>query len=630
MKKENNGDFAPDEIQVGYTVLMYGKIKNFNGTYELDGTKNGGAYVVSVIAEVVEVESVSLSQDEIAMQVDDLVTLEAYVHPNEANQKVNWTVEQEGDIISFNQETGVITGLAVGSAVITATSVENAEAHASATVTVSEKTKILSDIEVDTSNVKVAYNVGESYSYEGIVVTAKYSNAEDQIVTAAATVTMDKSVASDQDEQLTLTVSYGGIVKQVVLAIQVSAKSSLQIAYETAIALQSGETAEMTFEGTIVAKRANNEWFIQDGAYGIEYYAANTDFEVGKRVQVVSTLQKYNGLPETKTIKSGTVLGVGTLPTPVTITSVAEQSATNFNVLANVVGTAKEDWSSYSATSNKTLKISTTDGDIDVFLKSGLFSSLEAKIQAVKAGDTVTFTNVVTSIFTNPQICFCVGSDLTVEAAPVKTIVDIVSATGPSGAVDLNYEFKTSDVTVVVEYDDHSTGNGKVTAINAPTNAAGDNLKGTVTVEGWDDPVEFTYSVVGSVAYVNATMAAGTNGSACKVNNLDGIKVGTSKNDGNMTITVPSGATRVKLYAVAWKDAPGTISVSISSGTASVESLTLLADDGLSNNSPFTLVGNLETFVHTFTLSGVSAEATITLSSGTARRFAVWGAQYAL
>ena len=130
-------------------------------------------------------------------------------------------------------------------------------------------------------------------------------------------------------------------------------------------------------------------------------------------------------------------------------------------------------------------------------------------------------------------------------------------------------------------------------------------------------------------SYMDATMATGTNASACTVNNLDGIKVGTGKADGNMTITVPAGATEVKFYAVAWKGAAGNVNVAISNGTVSASSIDLTADDGLSNNSPFTLVAtDLETFVQTITLSGVESEATITISSGTARRFAVWGAQY--
>lgn len=601
----------------------------------IGGSANTALYSATITyAPDVAAESVVLGQgeSEVSLEMGKAgQQLHATVLPEGASQDVTWESKDTSKVAV--SEEGFISPVAVTSepVEVVATSVSNPSASATCLVTVVEATTTIDHLEITGSLTKTAYNNGEPISVDGLGVEVHYSDeTHEPAVAANVEWSCEPANATVGVEEVTITATYQNESASKAFSITVSDKSSMQLAYEAAIALPSGATEAMTFEGTIVAKRANNEWFIQDGAYGIEYYGENADFAVGKRVQVVSTLQKYNGLPETKTITSGTVLGDGSLPNPFVITTVAEQSATNFNVLANVVGTATADWSTYSASTNTTLTVSTSDGNINIYLKSGLFSSLESKIQSVKEGDTVTFTNVVTSIFNNPQIAFCVGSDLTVEAAPVKTIVDIVSSTGPTSAVELNYNFKTSDVTVVVEYDDHSTGNGKVTAINAPTTASGENLTGTVTVEGWSEPVEFTYSVVSGVTYDDATMTAGTNGSACTVNGLNGIKVGTGKNDGNMTITVPKGATRVKLYAVAWKGAAGTIGVEISSGTASVESLTLLADDGLSNNSPFTLVGNLETFVHTFTLSGVSAEATITLSSGTARRFAVWGAQYAL
>jgi hypothetical protein len=169
--------------------------------------------------------------------------------------------------------------------------------------------------------------------------------------------------------------------------------------------------------------------------------------------------------------------------------------------------------------------------------------------------------------------------------------------------------------------------------INPSSATVGDTeVEITATYNDVTSPVFIVNVTVSSAAptYVDATMTAGTNGSACTINNIDGIKVGTSKNDGNMTITVPAGTVELKLYVVAWKGAAGTVNVSTSNGTLSSASLTLTADDGLSNNSPFTLNADLDTFVHSITLTGVTAQATITISSGTARRFAVWGAQYRL
>ena len=125
----------------------------------------------------------------------------------------------------------------------------------------------------------------------------------------------------------------------------------------------------------------------------------------------------------------------------------------------------------------------------------------------------------------------------------------------------------------------------------------------------------------------DATMTAGTNGSAAVVNGVSAIKCGTSKAAGNMTITVGAGATSMSFYAAAWKGAAGTLTITAPDGVviepASVE---LTADDGISNNSPFTLAGDAASFKKDFTITGADAETTFTLT--TAKRFVVWGATY--
>ena len=131
----------------------------------------------------------------------------------------------------------------------------------------------------------------------------------------------------------------------------------------------------------------------------------------------------------------------------------------------------------------------------------------------------------------------------------------------------------------------------------------------------------------------DATMAAGTDGSACKVNftdktDVDGIKLGTSKKGGAMTITVGAGATKLSFYAAAWKGAT-TCEIEFSGITAS--SVTLTPNDGASNNSPFTLgtTSTDSTYLVEVDLSDITVETVITLSTVTSgKRAVIWGAQY--
>lgn len=125
----------------------------------------------------------------------------------------------------------------------------------------------------------------------------------------------------------------------------------------------------------------------------------------------------------------------------------------------------------------------------------------------------------------------------------------------------------------------------------------------------------------------DATMTAGTNGSSAVVNNKSAIKVGTSKAGGDMSITVPAGATTLHLYAAAWKGVSG-LSLNLSGATVSPTSISLTADDGISSNSPFTLSGDENDFEFDISLSNITAETTIKFTSSAAKRFVVWGATY--
>ena len=122
----------------------------------------------------------------------------------------------------------------------------------------------------------------------------------------------------------------------------------------------------------------------------------------------------------------------------------------------------------------------------------------------------------------------------------------------------------------------------------------------------------------------NVTLAAGTNGSSALVNDNTAIKVGTGKKGGDMKITVPAGTTKLHIHAAAWNGVSG-LSLNISGATATPASLSLTADDGVSNSSPFTLSGSPKDFYFEVTLTGVNAETVLTLASSSAKRFVVWG-----
>ena len=184
------------------------------------------------------------------------------------------------------------------------------------------------------------------------------------------------------------------------------------------------------------------------------------------------------------------------------------------------------------------------------------------------------------------------------------------------------------------------TGDGTIT-VTIPENTsteAGKSYTVTVSASGFENKVFDIEQVAASgggdptdwsaVYTSNVTLTAGSNGSTAKVviggDQYDAIKVGTSKNGGDMKITVPANTTKLYVHAAAWKGVTG-LSLSISGATVSPASLSLTPDEGISNNSPFTFSGDPSTSDYFFelTLSGVTAETELTFSAS--KRFVIWG-----
>lgn len=65
------------------------------------------------------------------------------------------------------------------------------------------------------------------------------------------------------------------------------------------------------------------------------------------------------------------------------------------------------------------------------------------------------------------------------------------------------------------------------------------------------------------------------------------LKIGTSSAAGSVTFTVPAGSKKVTIYAIAWKDKATTLEFKV--GDTVVGTQEIAANDGASNNSPYTI-----------------------------------------
>ena len=108
----------------------------------------------------------------------------------------------------------------------------------------------------------------------------------------------------------------------------------------------------------------------------------------------------------------------------------------------------------------------------------------------------------------------------------------------------------------------------------------------------------------------------------------DAIQVGTSKSSGSQTFKVPANTTKLYLHVVGWNGENNkTHTIKTSVGTISSSSIQTTADSGASNKSPFTLSSNdysSSKYFYEFTLSGVTSEATITISNSAGKSRGVY------
>lgn len=127
----------------------------------------------------------------------------------------------------------------------------------------------------------------------------------------------------------------------------------------------------------------------------------------------------------------------------------------------------------------------------------------------------------------------------------------------------------------------------------------------------------------------NVTMAAGTKSSAAKVvidgTKYDAIKAGTGDKAGKLSIKIPAGTTKLHIHAAGWKGENS--SFTIEGATVSDKTITLISDTGVANSSPFTLKGDPTNYYKELSLTGVTAETTLTLTATKASncRFVVFG-----
>ena len=105
---------------------------------------------------------------------------------------------------------------------------------------------------------------------------------------------------------------------------------------------------------------------------------------------------------------------------------------------------------------------------------------------------------------------------------------------------------------------------------------------------------------------------------------FDVLKLGTTKNTGDATITIPAGTTSVEFYAVAWKGTSATLTFEID-GVGPVGSQEVAGNDGASGSPTYTLtVTDSDHYVFESPIT-VPAEMQVKVTTAEQGRVILWG-----
>ncbi len=311
-KMSNSAAFLTNDVTKdlvpGDTVNFWGTYYKYNTTFEMD---------MIITSKFVEpVSSVTLDKESISLEVGQMATLEAEVLPANANQELTWEVSQTAEFISFAD--GKVTALAEGEATITARSVGDPTKSDSCTVTVTEATKELVNV-VLSGTPKAEYTEGESYSEEGLVLTANYSDQSHEDVTEFATWQISKEFAEIGDSSIEITATYGEKSDTMVVNVTVAqapkgSKLNPYTVAEARAAIDEGGNVTNVYAYGYVSKivTAYNSQFgnisfdmSADGLHKgdqLQGYRTSVssadDVAVGDKVVLYGTLKKYNSTYE--------------------------------------------------------------------------------------------------------------------------------------------------------------------------------------------------------------------------------------------------------------------------------------------------------------------------------------------
>ena len=390
------------------------------GTATITASAGSFTATCTVTVTTVPVTGVSLNTNNLELVVGANSTLSATVTPSNAtNKAVNWASSNTS--VATVDANGQVSAKAVGTATVTVTT---ADGGFTATCSVSVITIPATGVTLNKSSESLYVNGSVT-----LVATVTPSNATNKSVTWSSSNVSVAAVSSSGvvtakavgTSAITVTTVDGGFTATCNITVQ-QGKSSMQIAYEAAAALESGATTSnaYTFTG-IVTSSSSDSFYVQDGDYAmyVYRYSSFTTSRIGQKATVQATLTNYNGTLETKTISSVTFENTEDTITPKNVTSYDYLSNLNQSILSNLTSGVVAEKTSPITSKSKDMKFTVTIGGqtITVFGSKYLnaYSTINSYYNSFKVGDYISIANCVSSVnYGNIQLSITEQTTMTV------------------------------------------------------------------------------------------------------------------------------------------------------------------------------------------------------------------------
>ena len=495
-----------------------------------------------------------------------------------------------------------------------------------------------------------AFEQGDTFSHDGMTVTATYSDSTTANVTSSATFS-GYNMSNTGSQTVTVSYTEGGTTKTATYTISVSAHTHTFSSDWTSNDTHHWHAATCGHDvKDSYTEHGFGEWVIDTAAScttaGSKHHVCSV---CSKRVDEAIPATGHNYVNHVCTV-CGAIE-----PNEVTV------SMTTFEAISGFV--EGDNNISYLAEQGEAATAPVVNGgEIRIYQNGGLLTitgNNGSKIKSITIGSSMA-TSVSIEVDGDASGSESIAANDTITVSDLNADEVVFTCTGTDkysrlylNNLSVTYE-GTPETKYTITYDanttDEVTGSMSPTVGTNPAVAACAFGREGYSFSRWntqadgegDDYAVGTTVTEDITLYViwqeyiepigaNVTMTGVTSATPATVNGYDAIKCGTGSAAGEMTLTlVNANITKIKVYIAAWKGEAKTVDVSINnSATISESSLSLTADNGVSNTSPFTLEGEETDYKFEFTISSNAPAGTvITLTAGQAKnnRFVVWGA----